>query len=449
MTKIQLRTGGVHPINSDTIGTHGSASGDAAETQEREAARRRGATLQRDHANKITTSGGAHGDLAPTAILKHAFVALAENVRDYAIFLTDTDGIITLWGEGAHLIKGWTKEEVEGAHLRVLYPDGGAEDGTAEKHLEQAAESGEYTGEGRRVRSDGSTFWAHVALTALRDPDGSLLGFAKTTRDLTARRAAEARIEAAHLESQEASRMKSLFMATMSHEVRTPINAIMGYTEILSLELSGPLNSAQQQQLGRVRASTQHLLHLTEDVLDLSRVEAGRLIVDRARLEIGVAISGALMLIETQAAKRPVQLVDAVSASAARACYWGDEERVRQVLLNMLGNSIKFTDPGGRITVSTGCVDVAPAEIGLGGSGPWLYVRVEDTGRGIPAERLKDIFDPFVQADMSLTRRHDGSGMGLAISQRLARLMGGDVSVRSEVGIGSTFLLWLPGAPQE
>jgi PAS domain S-box-containing protein len=121
-----------------------------------------------------------------------AFVSLAENVRDYAIFLMDSEGVICYWGEGARLMKWWTKAEAEGSHLRLLYPEDGSEDGTADDHLREAAATGEYTGEGQRIRSDGSTFWAGVTLTALRDPAGQLVGFAKVTRDLTVRRAAEA-----------------------------------------------------------------------------------------------------------------------------------------------------------------------------------------------------------------------------------------------------------------
>ena len=159
--------------------------------------------------------------------------------EDYAIFLMSPDGIITFWGEGARLIKWWTKDEAEGAHLRLLYPAGGSDDGTAEEHLVQAAERGEYSGEGQRIRSDGSTFWAGITLTALRDEHGDLLGFAKVTRDLTARRAADAMLEAAAVASDHARRdavaastAKSGFLASVSHEIRTPVNAVLGYLEL-------------------------------------------------------------------------------------------------------------------------------------------------------------------------------------------------------------------------
>lgn len=126
-----------------------------------------------------------------------AYAALAENVRDYAIFLMNPDGVITYWGEGAHLMKWWTYDEAEGAHLRLLYPENGSEDGTAEAHLRDAAERGEYVGEGCRIRRDSSTFWAGITLTALRDARGELFGFSKVTRDLTARRGIESALAAA------------------------------------------------------------------------------------------------------------------------------------------------------------------------------------------------------------------------------------------------------------
>ena len=163
-----------------------------SETHEREAAWMRG-KMFRESVNNVP-------QLLKTSVREAnpAFAALAENVRDYAIFLMDPDGVIVYWGKGAHLIKWWTDEEAEGGHLRMLYPEGGSEDGTAEDHLRQSAETGEYSGEGQRVRADLSTFWAHVTLTALRDPQGTLIGFAKTTRDMTTRRAAETALARSH-----------------------------------------------------------------------------------------------------------------------------------------------------------------------------------------------------------------------------------------------------------
>jgi PAS domain S-box-containing protein len=418
-------------------------AGMAPEDAEREAARRRGVSAVR--------LGERWSDPTPGPVTAPfpAFRALAENVRDYAIFLLNPEGIITFWGQGARLLKGWTKEEAEGAHLRLLYPPGGGEDGTAEEHLAIAADQGEYTGEGQRMRSDGSLVWLGVTLTGLRDDTGRLLGFAKVSRDLTARRAMEALAEAARLAAETANRAKSAFLATMSHEIRTPLNAILGYLELMELEMSGPLTPVQRMFLDRARASDRHLMELVDDVLDLSRLEADRIVVESIIGRIDSAVAGATALVEPLAAAKRVTIVKSVGGIAPAVRYCGDEARVRQIITNLLTNSIKFTDPGGRITISTGLASALPPETQRTGEGerPWVFVRVEDTGTGIAAERLAAIFEPFVQADMSHTRRQGGTGLGLAISRRLARLMGGDVTGASTPGAGSTFVLWLRAAP--
>ena len=438
----------------------GGAPPDAPEDREREAAWRRGEARERERATEREPAGDPHAGLARAGIAARAFVTLAENVRDYAIFLMDPDGVITFWGEGARLIKWWTKDQAEGAHLRILYPPGGSDDGTAEEHLREAAERGESTGEGQRVRSDGSTFWAGVTLTALWDEGGALLGFAKVTRDLTARRAADALLqaaaetaEAARAAAEASDRAKSEFLATMSHEIRTPVNAILGYHELLDLEIDGPLTLGQRRHLARASASGRHLVALITEVLDFSRLEATHVPVQRAAFRVGDAVAAALSLVTPDARVRGLEVADAVSGFAAGLAAWGDEARVRQILVNLLANAIKFTDARegapGRVTVSAGAATQASPDARLAGEGPWVYLRVEDTGPGIPADRQEAIFEPFVQVDMSLTRAHGGTGLGLAISRRLARLMGGDVTVWSDEGVGSAFFVWLPAAPVE
>ena len=430
------------------------------EQQERELALRRGREREYDPSEWRRRAGVDVVVGAQIGVAGRAFTALAENVRDYAIFLMDADGVIIYWGEGARLIKWWTKEQVEGGHLRMLYMSNGSEDGTAEEHLRFAAEKGEYTGEGQRVRSDGSTFWAGVTLTALWDDEGRLLGFAKVTRDLTARRAADQLLQAAAIASETAradavaaSAAKSGFLATISHEIRTPLNAILGYHELLDLEIDGKLTPGQRRHLDRARAGGRHLLGLVTEVLDFSSIDAERAPLKHSSFRVGDAVRGALELTAPQARAGQLTISDAVSGYAAGLAAWGDEQRVRQILTNLLANAVKFTEPRGdepgRITVSAGMASQPPADAQLTGAGPWLYIRVEDTGRGIAPAQLRSVFEPFVQGDMSLTREHGGTGLGLAISRRLARLMSGDLTVRSEVGVGSTFFVWLPAAPTE
>jgi PAS domain S-box-containing protein len=273
------------------------------EEEERAAAIRRGKEREREAAEGRPRPSGRSA-LAPPSIMAEAFRMLAENVRDYAIFLMDPNGVITFWGEGARLMKWWSKEQAEGAHLRMLYLPGGSQDGTAEEHLDVARERGEYTGEGERVRTDGSSFWAGLTLTALRDEDGTLLGFAKVTRDLTARRAADALLqsasaaaECARADAVAASAAKSGFLATISHEIRTPLNAMLGYHDLLDLEIDGPLTPAQRRHLDRARASGHHLLGLVNEVLDFSRIDADREPVARATFQVGDALRGAMEMV--------------------------------------------------------------------------------------------------------------------------------------------------------
>jgi signal transduction histidine kinase len=302
-------------------------------------------------------------------------------------------------------------------------------------------------------------FWAGATLTALRDVDGTLLGFAKVTRDLTARRAADAALVAAaeaergRAAAEAVSAAKSEFVATMSHEVRTPINAVLGYAELLTTEIEGPLTAGQRRYVERLRTSARHLLGLVEDVLDLSRVDADAVPVARAVGRVGDVVAAALALVEPQARQRGLELVQDLRTQAEGLSYWGDEGRVRQILVNLLANAVKFVQPRagapGRVTVSAGAATEPAADVALLGAGPWVYVRVEDTGPGIAQEQLDAIFDPFVQVGRRSNNPVGGAGLGLTISRRLARRMGGEISVESTVGVGSAFVVWLPEAPLE
>ena len=257
--------------------------------------------------------------------------------------------------------------------------------------------------------------------------------------------------ESVRLAAEDVSLAKSNFLATISHEIRTPVNTILGYHELLDLELEGPLTEGQRQQLARASASSRHLLTLISEVLDFSRLEAGRFVTAPTPLRIGDVVHTALQLVSPQTQMRRIELSDAVSGQASDLAVWGDELHVRQMLVNLLSNAVKFTEPRGeepgRITISVGTAAKPSPDAQLSGPGPWVYVRVEDTGIGIARDRLGSMFEPFVQADMRLTRASGGTGLGLAISRRLTRVMKGDVTARREVGVGSAFFLWLPAAP--
>jgi len=332
-----------------------------------------------------------------------------------------------------------------------------------------------WASEYRFRRGDGSYCAVFDRGYVARDDAGRPVRMIGAMLDVTERTRAQAEADAAREEAErarrdaeeararaeEANQAKSDFLATMSHEIRTPINAVLGYAELLELGISGPLSEDQRAYLGRIRASTTHLLGLVNEVLDLAKVEAGQMTVRRDRASAAEAADAALALVRPQALERGVLLSleredkardashaatdrPAVTGAADGVSYVGDDHRVRQILVNLLSNAVKFTAPGGRVTVRWATSERPDADAHLTGSGPWTSIVVEDTGIGIGPEHIAAVFEPFVQAEKGHTRTHGGTGLGLAISRRLARLMGGDLTVRSEPGVGSTFTIWLP-----
>ena len=268
-------------------------------------------------------------------------------------------------------------------------------------------------------------------------------------RDVTDRKYAEERSRQlaherdARLEAEAASRAKSDFLAIMSHELRTPLNAILGYSQLIELGISGELPQEVRDQIGRIRNAANHLLGLVNDILDLSRFDAGRLAVANEVALPSEAVAAALSLVEPQAESRNLNLV--VSPSIAQLpAYIGDGERVRQILVNLLSNAVKCTEPGGSITIDGEATTAPDARARLQPRRTHIRLTVTDTGSGIAAEKLTAIFEPFVQADSGPTRTREGSGLGLTIGLRLARAMGGDLTVDSTIGVGSALTLWLP-----
>lgn len=360
------------------------------------------------------------------------FRLMVTDVKDYGIFMLDPKGCVASWNAGAQRIKGYKAEEIIGRHFSTFYPAEDVASGKPPWELKVAAAEGRFEDEGWRVRKDGSLFWANVIITAIRNPKGQLLGFAKVTRDLTERRAAQERAvaDARRLAQAEAtSRAKSDFLAAMSHELRTPLNAIGGYAELIEMGVGGPVTDQQREYLERVRTSQQHLLAIINDLLNYSRIESGQIAYDIEPVPLHSVVDSVLTMVAPQAKLKRITITHGPCPEGIVAK--ADRLKTEQIVLNLLSNAVKFTPEAGRITVS--CE-----------SGKGVSIIVQDTGPGIPQDKLEAIFEPFVQVGRSLTSRQEGTGLGLAISRDLARAMEGNVTVESAEGEGSKFTLSLP-----
>ncbi|HVH11794.1 MAG TPA: ATP-binding protein [Longimicrobium sp.] len=380
------------------------------------------------------------------------FRTLAESIPQLA-WMADADGRRSWFNQRWYDYTGDTPEHAtEGGWGAVLHPD--VRDGV-EARYEHAIRTGEPWEDTLPLRgADGGYRRFLSRALPVRDDAGRIVRWFGTSTDVEetlraqeGRAAALAQAEAARAQAEEANRAKSIFLATMSHEIRTPINAVIGYAELLDLGLQGPLTSGQRDYLERIHASSQHLLGLVNDVLDFAKIEAGQMGIVRRRVRLRDAASDALGMVLPQGTARGIRLRELPCDPGA--AYVGDPDRVRQILLNLLSNAIKFTHPGGSVTIRCwGDAEPLPC-VSPSQPGPYVCIEVEDTGIGITPEHLPGIFEPFTQVDDSHTREAGGTGLGLAISRRFARLMGGELSVRSQPGHGSVFTLWLPAAGPE
>jgi PAS domain S-box-containing protein len=244
----------------------------------------------------------------------------------------------------------------------------------------------------------------------------------ETERDLLDAHLARARAEAAN-------RAKTDFLAVMSHELRTPLNAISGYTELLEMGLRGPLTGEQLHDLGKIRRSQRHLLALINDLMSFAKVETGHIELEFEHVPVNELLAVLDALTEPQVAAKRISY-EQVRCDPGLT-IWADREKAQQILVNLVSNAIKFTKPGGRIAIECESDDDR------------VSLHVTDTGEGIPDAKLGQIFEPFVQVKSGFTREHEGVGLGLAISRNLARLMGGDLTVASTIGVGSRFTLIL------
>jgi PAS domain S-box-containing protein len=382
---------------------------------------------------------------------RHAEDQLAESEQKYRelveyansiILRWNSDGRITFLNEFGQRFFGYSGEEILGRRvIDTIVPP--SESGG--RDLEQLIEIIRATPEAfeqninENIRRNGERVWIAWANRIVRDWQGQVVEFLSIGTDITDRMRIEAERERRH-RAEAADHIKSAFLATMSHELRTPLNSIIGFTGIMLQGLAGPLNPEQSKQLGMVRTSARHLLALVNDVLDISKIEAGQIEVAREPFDLRRSITKVITLVVPQAEAKQLELRVQLAPELGEAV--GDERRFEQILLNLLSNAVKFTEHG-EIVLTAGLItDFKLPDATLGQ--PAICLEVADTGMGIKTEDLPTLFQPFRQIDAGLSRTHEGTGLGLAICHRLVDLMGGEISAESEWGKGSTFSITLP-----
>jgi PAS domain S-box-containing protein len=358
-------------------------------------------------------------------------------------YFYDQSGKFLRWNRNLEIVSGYSGEEI--ARINPLHFFGGAEKAYIARRIQDVFEYGESDAEANLISKNGKQIPYYftgrrieiehvpyligmgIDITQRRQAENELRKLNLELEQHIAARTDE--LAAAMIRAQESDRLKSAFLATMSHELRTPLNSIIGFTGVILQGLAGPLNQEQTKQLNMIRDSARHLLALINDVLDISKIEAGQLEILKLPFDMRQIIESVLRVIQPLAQKKNLQLVTSIGVKVGTVN--NDRRRVEQVLINLVNNAIKFTEHG---NVRIECLV----------SDGWLETRVRDTGIGIKPEDMHKLFTPFQQIETGLTRHHEGTGLGLSICKHLVTAMGGEIIVESEWGVGSTFKFILP-----
>jgi len=367
-----------------------------------------------------------------------------------ALMATDPRGIITDVNKQTEALTGCTRDELIGAPFKNYFTD----PRRAEAGIHRVLSEGKVTDYEltARARNGKETVVSYNA-TTFYDRDRRLQGVFAAARDVTELKRFERTLQQKNAELEDANRMKSEFLANMSHELRTPLNAIIGFSEVLKDGLLGDMTDQQRGFIGDIFNSGKHLLLLINDILDLSKVEAGKMLLDLETLPVETLLRSSLSIVREKAASRQVQLSMQVGELGSMNA---DGRKLKQIVYNLLANAVKFSNEGGEVILRA---NVVPrANVGKL-SGPWagrscpmaesdasefLELSVSDTGIGISPEGLEKLFQPFSQIDSGLARKFEGTGLGLAMVKLLAELHGGAVAAESSVGEGSRFTVWIP-----
>src|SRR5688572_26269679 len=368
-----------------------------------------------------------------------------------ALMTTDPTGIITDVNKQTESLTGCTRDELIGAPFKNYFTDPSC----AEAGLNPALNAGKVTNYALTARArDGTLTVVSYNATTFHDRDRRLQGVFAAARDMTELKRIEQALQQKNVELEDASRMKSEFLANMSHELRTPLNAIIGFSEVLSDGLLGDMTDKQRKFIVDIFKSGKHLLSLINDILDLSKVEAGKMLLDLDPVDVSPLLRNSLSIIKGQAAERHVRLD--MKAPDRLGFMNADARKVKQIVYNLLSNAVKFTAEGGDVILRAD--RVSRADVGTltrawpsrtfplveSAFSEFLKVSVTDNGIGISPEGLEHLFKPFSQVDSGLARKFEGTGLGLAMVKLLVDLHGGAVAVESAIGKGSCFTVWIP-----
>jgi PAS domain S-box-containing protein len=369
-----------------------------------------------------------------------------------ALIATDPRGIITDVNKQTEALTGCTRDELIGAPFKNYFTDSRR----AEAGINRVLAEGKVTNYELTARArNGTLTVVSYNATTFHDRDRILQGVFAAARDMTELKRFEQRLQQKNAELEDANRMKSEFLANMSHELRTPLNAIIGFSEILKDGLIGEMTEQQRGFIGDIFSSGKHLLLLINDILDLSKIEAGKMLLDLELLQVHALLDNSLAIIREKAGARNIRLT--LDASELLGSMYADTRKVKQIVYNLLSNAVKFSADGGQVTL--GARVVARAKVGELSGGSWagrscpvadnefsdfLELSVLDRGIGISEDGLEKLFQPFSQIDSGLGRKFEGTGLGLAMVKLLAELHGGTVAAASAVGEGSVFTVWLP-----
>ena len=355
---------------------------------------------------------------------EEGFRLMVESVTDAAIVMLNSEGCVVSWNTGAQRIKGYSAEEIVGKHFSLFYPAAEVALGTPQHDLDAAAAQGRFEVEGWRLRKDGSVFWANVVFTAIRDPAGNARGFAKLTRDLTERRLVEQTLTLAKGTAEKANLAKSEFLSSMSHELRSPLNAILGFAQLMESDAT-PATPSQKSSIDEILRAGWYLLELINEILDLAQIESGRLSLSKEPTSLPDVLLECQAMIEPQAQSHGIGMT--FPRFDVPCFVQADRTRLKQVVINLLSNAVKYNKVGGTVVVDCD-----------GSTADRIRLNVRDTGAGLTPEQLTQLFQPFNRLGQE-RGAEQGTGIGLVMSKRLVELMGGVLGVESNVGVGSVF----------